>query len=197
MKFEAKYFIESEYSNYSDYRQKKFVHLAQELIEFVPILRTQSLLDFGCATGGLIKVLKEQGMTQIKGTDISYWAIDYGKRRFKLSKELDYYNVNLLTDWFDIILFLDVLEHVPSLIEIDKFLRIIRAPVIVVRLPISLKEGDPYVLEVSRNDSTHVQCHTKSWWLKLFKVYGFHYFEPLNGKAIYDSEGVLAGVFRR
>ena len=135
-------------------------------------------------------------MGKIKGTDISYWAIDYGKKQYNLKSELEFYNINLLTQAFDVVFFLDVLEHVPTVTEIKHFLSLVIAPQLLVRLPVSLVEGEPYFLAVSRNDSTHVQCHTKEWWITLFHHYKYS-FRPLSLNAIYDSPGVLAGVFHK
>jgi hypothetical protein len=94
-------------------------------------------------------------------------------------------------------LLLDVLEHIPSITEINKYLKIANVKNVVVRIPVSEKEGEPYVLLVSRNDSTHVQCHTKQWWIDLFKKHNFELIKKLNTKSIYDSEGVFAGVFKK
>ena len=80
--------------------------------------------------------------------------------------------------------------------EIKHFLQLVIAPRLVVRVPVSATEGSPYVLEVSRNDITHVQCHTKEWWIELFHHYDFA-FLPLTTPTIYDSSGVLAGVFEK
>jgi len=197
MCFEKGYFINSSVSNYMNYTKKKFSALSEDLIKFVPIRPNNSVLDFGCATGGLIFELKKGGITNIKGTDISYWAIRYGKESFGLEKELDYFNVNLLNCSFDIVLFLDVLEHIPSITELRNILGLVKSPVIVVRLPVSLEEGQNYHLKVSRNDQTHVQCHSKAWWETLFSSFGFFLSLVFYGKSIYDSKGVLARIYKK
>jgi cyclopropane fatty-acyl-phospholipid synthase-like methyltransferase len=193
MKFEQQYFIHSKRSNYEDYRKKKFKALAQDLISNLRLNPNTSVLDFGCATGGLLFELKQLGITNIKGTDISYWAIDYGKRYYGLHKEMEYMNINLLTQPFDVVFFLDVLEHVPTVFELERFFQLLSSKTVVVRLPVSEQEGKPFVLEVSRNDTTHVQCHSKQWWADLFDRHGY-LFHPLNAGHIYDSHGVMAGV---
>jgi hypothetical protein len=159
--------------------------------------KTDKILDFGSATGGLLKELKSFGYTNLKGTDISYWCIDYGKEIYKLGDILEYFNVNLLTQDHDFIFLLDVLEHIPSITEIEKYLKIAQTKRIVVRIPVSIKQGEPYFLDVSRNDSTHVQCHTKEFWINLFEKYDFILEKKLHTKAIYDSNGVFAGVFKK
>jgi demethylmenaquinone methyltransferase/2-methoxy-6-polyprenyl-1,4-benzoquinol methylase len=195
--FEEDYFINSPISNYEDYRKRKFNVLAIDLIEVLGLRKDMKILDFGCATGGLLYEFKRYGFINLKGTDISYWSIDYGKETYQLDYVLEYFNVNLLTQDHDYLLLLDVLEHIPSITEINKYLKIANVKNVVVRIPVSEKEGEPYVLLVSRNDSTHVQCHTKQWWIDLFKKHNFELIKKLNTKSIYDSEGVFAGVFKK
>lgn len=196
MNFEKGYFVQSELSNYEDYRKKKFDKLADDLIRLLKLKPDTKILDFGCATGGLLKSFKERGFENLKGTDISYWAIQYGKLNYGLEEELEYHNVNLLTCDFDIIFFLDVLEHVPSVGEIKQYLDLIRGGTrVIIRVPISAIEGEPYVLEVSRNDSTHVQCHSAEWWENLLSECGFISGVSFVGRAIYESEGVFARCY--
>lgn len=199
MAFEEKYFVQSQTSNYKDYRKKKFKSLVDDLIEFFKLKPTTRILDFGCATGGLLKEFKNRGYKKIKGTDPSFWAIEYGHKKFKLIKELEFYNVSLLTMKHDLTLFLDVLEHVPTEEEIQNFLRLLKlsnTQNVVVRVPVSASEGKPYVLAVSNNDKTHVQCHTKRWWKRLFEKGGYKLVGTIKGKSIYDSDGVFVGVFK-
>lgn len=193
--FEEKYFIQSENSNYKDYRKRKWGKLAKDLISLLDIEPQTQILDFGCATGGLIRELKNRGINKVKGTDISYWSIGYGKKFLGLEEELEFCNLNLLTKDFDIILFLDVLEHIPTIGELRKLLNLAKADKIIVRIPISAVEGENYVFLVSQNDTTHIQCHTKEWWINLLNECGYKLDIFLNGEAIYDSEGIFAGVF--
>lgn len=198
MRFEREYFVYSSIGNYRDYRERKFSDLAEDLINILDLKVTDQVLDFGCATGGLLFEFKKRGFTKVKGTDLSYWAVDYGRQTFGLdSEELQYHNVNLLSAPSDVLFFLDVLEHVPTVDEIIKFLTIANANRVVVRVPISRKEGELYVFDVSNNDVTHVQCHTKGWWIDLVENCGYELDALIQGKAIYDSEGVMAGVFSK
>lgn len=197
-KFEEKYFAQSEYSNYEDYRMKKFEKLAADLMRILALDPDNRILDFGCATGGLLKSFKDRGYYNIKGTDISHWAIEYGKTRYGLDEELEYHNVNLLTEEFDVILFIDVLEHIPSVTEIQRYLQLVRKGTrVVIRLPISRKEGEPYVFEVSRNDTTHVQCHSAGWWNGLIERCGYVSSLSFDGRAIYESRGVFARTYMK
>lgn len=187
--FNKDYYINSTKSNYTDYREKKFIGLANDLY---PYVKNKSVLDYGAATGGLIYELTNRNV-YCKGTDISYWAVEYGKKHYNLDNKLYHYNPKLLADLFDVVLFLDVLEHIPDE-ELNTLLNMLQAKELIVRIPVSAYEGEDFVLEVSKNDKTHIQIHSKKWWLDLFSKYGYNIKVFLNTSSIYDSEGVLAAI---
>lgn len=196
MRFEKKYFKDSKISNYKDYTKKKYAQLAKDIFESFKFKPQDFIVDFGCATGRLIYELKKLGLKKLKGTDVSYWAIEYGKQKLGLEKELDYFNLNLLVKPKKALLMLDVLEHVPTVEEINRILRLAKkSELVIVRVPVALKEGQHFYLKVSRNDKTHVQCHEKNWWIKLFRKNGYKLLSELKLKSIYSSKGVFAGVF--
>ena len=197
--FEYDYFINSSISNYQDYLQKKYNMLAEEIIWELKIKEKDNVLDFGCATGALLKEFKKRGYKNIIGTDISVWAIEYGKNHFGMKNNLKHYSLDLLTTENDWIFFLDVLEHMndPELNRIFKILSKHKPNKgVVVRIPVSLDEGENYAYEISRNDKTHIQCHSKKWWLKFFKKYKFKFSKVFLSQNIYDSKGVLAWVIK-
>ena len=198
MEFEEDYFQNSKKSNYADYAGRKFDKLCEELRINCEFKKRDRIVDFGCATGGLIYELKKRKFENLKGTDISYWAINFGKKQFGLEEELDYFNRELLAEQKDWLILLDVLEHIHNR-ELKEIMEIIKNSIIhkgiIVRIPISAREGENYVLAVSKNDKTHVQIHCKDWWIGLFNKYGFDLKEEFKGKEIYSSEGVLSGWF--
>ncbi|MBV5347176.1 methyltransferase domain-containing protein [bacterium] len=193
MPFNKDYYVRSTISNYEDYRKKKFSGLADDLY---PYLAHRQVLDYGCATGGLIHELYLRDVS-CKGTDISLWAIDFGKGRYSLPKETLFHDAFwLLQEDFNVILFLDVLEHIPD-DKLSTILEMVKAPQLIVRIPVSKIEGEDFVLDVSKNDKTHIQIHSKRYWLDKFEDVGYDIFIPLNEENIYDSEGVLAGILKR
>jgi len=194
--FEEGYFINSSISNYDDYRKKKFDDQAKDL-EVLGLKKTNSILDFGCATGGLLKSLKSRGFVNIKGTDISYWAIEYGKQIFGLDVELQFYNRQLLYFGADYIFMFDVLEHLPDT-ELYIILKLAKQGLkkqLLIRVPVSMKEGEDFYLEVSRNDKTHIQIHSKEWWIDSLAKMGFIFKNIIESKSMYSSDGVFSGIF--
>ncbi len=200
MIYERGYYEDSSISNYTKYIDKKFDLLAKELLAELNILEGESILDFGCATGGLMKAMKDIKKPlhlQIIGTDISYWAIEYGREAYDLGKAvLQHYNRSLLENGFSYILFLDVLEHIPTS-ELELLFSIIKSNRIVVRVPVSIEEGEDFFLEISRNDKTHIQIHDKIWWESFLKSHNFFLNDIIERDAIYDSVGVLSRVYKR
>lgn len=197
--FEESYFHQSPRSNYRDYTARKFTQQAEDIIDILDMSQWEIIVDFGCATGGFLSELKERGFWNIRGTDPSYWAISYGKEQLGLDC-LQYYNVNMLAEPKDVLVSLDVFEHIPTEDELRRILEIARkhyaARAWVVRIPVSAEEGEDYVLEVSRNDKTHFQRHSKIWWLELFNQMGWEREMIIEKPSIYESEGVLAWVLR-
>jgi SAM-dependent methyltransferase len=190
MPFNKDYYVDSTISNYKDYRQKKFAKLADDLY---PYLAHRKVLDYGCATGGLMFELYLRDVSCV-GTDISLWAVEFGRKHYGLSEEkLQHDNSQLVTKNFDVVLFLDVLEHIPT-VELETLIENIKANQLIVRIPVSENEGEDFVLDVSKNDKTHIQIHSKQWWLDLFSKYGYNKFKALKETNIYNSDGVLAGV---
>lgn len=195
--FEKGYYVRSEISNYEDYRKHKFEKLAKEIYQHLGLSKQTKILDYGAATGGLLSEFKKLGLEQIVGTDISFWAINYGRKRYNLDKQqLQHYNRQLLEEKFDWVMILDVLEHINQE-ELHNIFNLLNAKYMLVRIPVALNEGEDFHLEVSRFDKTHIQCHCKEWWIDLFKKFNYGIKETLNLPTIYDSEGVFAGVFQR
>ncbi len=196
--FEREYFIDSKVSNYQNYLTKKFDSLARDLIRHLGLKKTDIVIDFGCGCGGLVFELKRRGFRNVRGSDISHWAIEEGRKIFSLEKEIEHYNRNLLDQSKDYVFLFDVLEHMPEY-EIGFVLELAKKGLrrfMVIRVPVCRREGEPYVLDVSRNDKTHIQCHTREWWIKSLEGRGYNLVRDLKLPSIYSSDGVFAGVFR-
>lgn len=191
------YYENSVISNYKNYNDRCYDNLAHRLITECNMEKDDSIIDYGCATGLLIYSFKKYGFTRLNGTDISNWAIENGRNKFKLTSELHYFDRNLLSNNKDWLIALDVLEHIPTLEELIFTLRIIKngknRKGLIVRIPVSKNEGENFYLEVSRVDKTHYQAHSKQWWLQLFASFGLHPVKFFDKKPeIWDSDGVLA-----
>jgi len=200
-KFEKDYFVGGTMSNYTDYQKRRYPALCKDLIGECGILKTDWILDVGCATGALLWEFKKEGYPNIKGMDESVWAIMKGRQMFGLGNMIEHYNRNLYSEQeWDWIFFLDVLEHFDD-DEIEKVMFILKhnqpKKGIIVRIPVCAEEGQDYVLDVSERDKTHIQRHTKWWWEDLFYHAGFKLYKPIVTSNIYDSEGVFCAWFKK
>jgi len=197
--FEQDYFTkDSNYKGVKDYRRKKYDILAEELSEILYLNKSNIIIDYGCATGVLVKELKKYCCCY--GTDISTWAINYGIANYALEDSLFHYYKSLLSLPVDYVLLLDVLEHCPTE-ELKDILTLIQhnktIENIVVRIPVSSIEGNDFVLDISKNDPTHIQCHSKDFWINLFKSYNLKVVKFLSNNQIYDTKGVLACILKK
>lgn len=197
LSFEQNYFQDPEkkLSNYKDYCDRNYQDLCGVLIGACEIQKDDLIVDYGCATGLLVSAFKKLGYENIVGTDISYWAIEYGKTKLDLEKELQHFNRNLLIEDKDWLIMLDVLEHIQTEQELRLLLKLVRfRKGLVLRIPVTNEAGKFY-LEVSEKDETHLQRHTKNWWIDLFSSFGLQpikYFD--NNDFIWDSQGVLSVI---
>ena len=198
MKFGKAYFEDGKDSNYYGYAEQvtpKTVVVANDLVNLLD-LEGKYVLDYGCAMGILVNELRAYGVHAI-GTDISRYAIRKGDELFKnryFISHKDEFLKDINDTMFDYVLFLDVLEHMEE-DEIRDLLMRLNSDKAVVKIPICKKEGEDFVFWQSRKDKTHITKHTKKWWKKLFKECGWRKFVPLDTTYLFDSEGVLTGVF--
>lgn len=127
------------YENSVAYYKRIFEHL-------LPDDRNIKILDVGCGFGLALYALKKMGYNNVKGIDISPQQIEVA-----LSKGLDVELVEDSIEWlhkfkenFDVIISLDVLEHIPVALHI-KFLKAIHC---------ALKNNGKFICTVPNANST-------------------------------------------
>jgi len=180
--------------NYNSYLSKgeKYYKLSCEIIGFFNSIslnkKDHKILDFGCAVGFLLDGFRKEGFQNLYGFDISDWATSVFSQKHNI---LDYKNVK--KEKFDICFALDVFEHM-TINEINDFFQKIDADILVFRIPVSNDGGTKFVLDVSNNDKTHINCKEKKQWVDIIKQNNYIFWLPLNLNSIYDSEGVLCGI---
>lgn len=189
MKFDKAYYTTRNYTNYLD-RQARYIHTAREITTLLAsiklINKNSKILDYGCATGFLMKGLIEAGYKNVVGYDISEWAVD--QARDKMLHITEYKPQD-----FDFVFSLDVFEHMTDA-EIQDAVRTFDTNYILMRIPVAQKHGHGFHLEVSNNDPTHINCKTKSQWKMFFSQLGYSLFLELDLYTIYDSDGVWCAI---
>lgn len=177
--------------NYTDYhaRQDRYNQLALEITNHLKVheLDQDPILDFGCATGMLIKGLIGLGYEEVYGVDVSEWAVEQCEAAdLNVSTQMNYERDYGLT------FALDVLEHM-TIDQFNTFICRVRTKVLVFRMPICREGETDYFLECSRADPTHIIRWTRAQWEAEFHKNGFIPL-PINLHTIYNSEGVYTGI---
>jgi len=188
--FTEDYFKTGNYINYLS-KSERYYKLSEEITDLLNKIgyenKEYKILDYGCAIGFLLDGLKKLNYNNLYAYDISNWAKDVLKE-----KNYNIVNMNKINE-FDIVFVLDVLEHMTD-DQIDEFFKKIKSKIIIYRIPVSNNGGKNFVLEVSNNDKTHINCKEKKDWVELFKKYNYNFNIKLNLNTIYDSEGVMCGI---
>lgn len=190
MIYDKKYYTTSNYEGYLD-KGEKYKKTATEicnLLKQINVINTTSrILDFGCAVGFLCVGLQSLGYENVFGYDISEWATSQAKTK----------GVNIVDTpegFWDLVFCLDVLEHMTDEDILDMF-NYASSDSYLVRIPCSRPGEDTYVLDVSNNDPTHINCKSKEEWIAFFQEhFGFKVILPISTYTVYDSEGVMCAL---
>ena len=96
----------------SPYDLKRFELIADQ-IEAHVLDKSARILDIGCATGGLLAVLRRRGYTNVLGSDPSATCADAAQRLYSIEvKTATLAQHAAWTERFDAVLLVGVLEHV-------------------------------------------------------------------------------------
>jgi cyclopropane fatty-acyl-phospholipid synthase-like methyltransferase len=165
-------------SGYLNYRwmPELTIRMAHHLIEHLAIERGQTILDFGCAKGFLVKAFRILDY-QAFGADVSNYAISNADgdvraycRRIYGCDDPVLFNRNY--DWM---IAKDVFEHI---VEPDLRVLLTEAKVkvgkmfVVVPLAADDHSGEYIVPEYNR-DATHVVAKSSGWWQGFFEDLGW------------------------
>lgn len=188
MSYTEEYYKTNNYINYLE-RKDRYYHLAKELDSLFGILsisKKSKILDYGCALGFLMSGFEKLGYNNIFGYDISEYCKEYClTNRIKFLHAPDTY--------YDILICLDVLEHMSNT-EVHKLLSFVTSKILIGRIPVSKDKNGSFYLDISRKDTTHINCKTKDEWKDILYQYGFSTIFHLNMNSIYDSDGVFSFV---
>jgi len=156
--------IESGKSCYQNYRwiPELTIPMAMVMIDYLGIKRGQSVLDYGCAFGYLVKALRMLGR-DAWGADISQYAIEhaYSSEYCYLLNEVDKYGIS--RSHFCIAK--DVFEHIPERMLVET-LKWIDADTLFAVIP--LGRNGVFRAPANNLDITHETCKDEAWWKNFF-----------------------------
>jgi 2-polyprenyl-3-methyl-5-hydroxy-6-metoxy-1,4-benzoquinol methylase len=175
-------------SSLFDYDKKPETYFTATRFEMVPFVpeSTKTLLDIGCSNGIFGESVKKKLGTEVWGMEISKPAIKIANQ--KLDKVLTGYldqNLKLLkNNYFDVISFNDVLEHMDdpykSLVEIKS--KLSKNGVIVASIP-NIRYIKTFLKLIFKKewnytddgilDRTHLRFFTEKTILKMFEETGY------------------------
>jgi SAM-dependent methyltransferase len=169
--------IESGKSCYQNFRwvPELTIPMAMTMIDLLGIKRDQSVLDFGCAKGYLVRALRML-YRDAWGVDIS----DYALKHVDPEVKMYCHPVSALRREFDFCIAKDVFEHIP-VDELKGVLESINAKILFAIIPLGGK--GKYFAEANNFDKSHVTCQSDDWWEDCLNKAGwrsisYHYSVP-------------------
>jgi 2-polyprenyl-3-methyl-5-hydroxy-6-metoxy-1,4-benzoquinol methylase len=198
--YDERYYTNNNYASYLE-RQERYKQLVIELHhDFFPKIglgniANESILDFGCAVGFIVKAFKDLSYSNINGFDISEWAIEYGKNNLGLETNITSSFDEVIDKSYKLVLALDVLEHIVAE-DLHQILKKLKTEFLIIRIPVSAHDDKRYILDISEKDKTHIIRWTKQTWISMFELYGYIPIIPIQLHNIYDTNGVLCALFR-
>lgn len=135
------------------------------------------ILELGCTYGYLFKHLEDY--KNLYGIDISKHAINVSKSLNHTAnfQVMDVQDLKFKPKTFDLIIAIDVLEHLPDpkkgIKEISKVLKPLGILIITTPNPDSYSHRIKKKKWFAYNDQTHISIHNKDYWLNLLKENNF------------------------
>jgi hypothetical protein len=165
----------SGYMNFS-WMPELTLRMAHFMVVHLGLKAKDTVLDYGCAKGFLVKALRLLNI-QAHGVDVSEYAIENVDSSVKkyCRQVVNSDDPALFPQKYSWLISKDVFEHIPEP-ELRKFLTVSRKNVekMFVVVPLSADDtSGKYIIPEYDNDITHVIMKTKGWWSKLFEDTGW------------------------
>lgn len=187
--YDESYFLRGQelgISGYTNYRW--LAHLTRpmvaSMVQHLGIEPSDSILDFGCARGYVVRAFREMGYAAW-GYDISQWALkncDETVREFLVSDTSLF--VPGTVDW---VIAKDVLEHVSSselYPTIERLKSTAKKGIFVV---VPLAHGQEYDVPEYEKDITHIHRRPLQWWCGYFHKPGWSVEARYRVKGVKDN----------
>lgn len=146
------------------------------LIETLPV-NIESVVDVGCGTGTWLKQFQSLGVTDILGIDGHYVEKDKLLIEPSFFKSEDLRNPSFLNRKFDLVISLEVAEHLP-IESADNFVQYL----------CSLSDNILFSAAIpNQGGQMHLNEQTPNYWREKFNSLGFKYYDVLRDKFWDDS----------
>lgn len=189
--YDDSYYLTGKLSGKSLYENYRWlpnltVPMCRRITEVCSIHDDDTILDFGCARGYVVRAFRELGY-KAYGFDVSAWAIENCDPSVKdYVRLIEGDSFAKMTKTFDWIVCKDVLEHIPRP-ELEKTIHSLithaRKGIFVV-VPLASAHGEGYVVPEYEMDITHVHRLTLGEWV------GYLTYADFCTSACYQVRGV-------
>jgi len=166
--------VTSKKSCYLNYRWMPdlTIPMASKIIKFLNIRDKESILDFGCSKGYMVRAFRLLDINAY-GVDISNYAIEHAdpevKKFCKLIKNNNYAPIKKNFDW---VITKDVLEHL-TISQISKFLKTYKKLSKKMFHVVPLGDNKKFRIKEYHLDKSHLQINNQKWWISLFLKNGW------------------------
>lgn len=165
-RYDEDYFIRGKQSGKSLYENYRWmpdltIPMAERIVEHLDVGGSDSILDFGCARGYLVRALCELDYDAF-GVDVSEWALRNCDESVKDRVGTEWPITN--PDW---VIAKDVLEHIPMKPLVESLSKISRQVVngVFIVVPLSESVGQSYVVPEYEADVTHINRWPLKEWV--------------------------------
>jgi SAM-dependent methyltransferase len=175
--YDSSYFdkgIESKKSCYTNYKwlPDLTIPMAYQIIKYLGLTESKSVLDFGCSKGYLVKAFRKLNINAY-GVDVSEYAISNCdtevKRYCKLLSKKCYFPFKRK---FDFIISKDVLEHLTEA-QIKFFLNNYKKKTNHMFHVVPLGDNGKFRIKEYHLDKSHLQMNDEKWWFNIFNSCGW------------------------
>lgn len=151
------------YENYH-WMPELTIPMAMTIIDYLGIRRGDTVLDFGCAKGYLVKALRWLGRDAY-GYDVSEYAVHHGD-----SEVVEYISTDGWNRTFDYVIAKDVLEHIDE-DAVAGVVHSLSGHILLAIVP--LGDGQKYNVEAYEMDVTHKIRQPLPWWVRTIESAGW------------------------
>lgn len=169
--YDEDYFLRGKQTGKSLYENYRWlpeltVPMVLSMVRHLGIDRDDSILDFGCARGYVVKAFRQEGYAAW-GYDISRWALDNAdevSKEYLIGDSVPLYEMH--KNEYDWVVAKDVLEHILDLTRtIYELKRITNKGVFAI---VPLGHSLHYDVPEYEMDETHIYRRPLSWWVEHF-----------------------------
>jgi len=184
--FNEDYFLRGKQTGKSLYENYRYIPelsipMVQAIVSHLGIIRDDTILDFGCALGFVVKAFRAMKYRAF-GVDVSRWAIDNCDPEVREFIQLAPWVPRV--DW---IIAKDVLEHIEIVDSVIKELMANARKGVLAVVPLANREGGKYAVVAYERDVTHIHRLTLGTWSNKFIAPGWTVTSAFRVKGIKDN----------